>query len=134
MYTPNHSHKGSHQLVISLGGKRTLTIGKKKFPMKNGDAIIFGGSTHGIPKEPNAQEGRISIATFMIPEQDIRKHINYKFSEQEGSSIKFPEKGQRLGSNIDNTIDMDILLEHLNKLGLSDEELAKKLQETGLYQ
>lgn len=66
MYTPNHSHKGSHQLVISLGGERTLIIGKKNYRMKNGDAVIFGSSIHGVPKEQNANE-RISIATFMIP-------------------------------------------------------------------
>ena len=66
MYTPNHSHKGTHQLVISLGGTRTLMINKKAFPMKNGDIILFGSSTHGVPKE-DAAEPRISIATFMKP-------------------------------------------------------------------
>lgn len=66
MWTPNHSHKGTHQLVISLGDTRTLEIGKKKFSMENGDAILFGGSIHGVPKEEN-KKGRISIATFMSP-------------------------------------------------------------------
>lgn len=64
MYTPNHSHPQTHQLVISLGGTRTFTIGKKNFRMKSGDAILFGSSTHGVPKEEGAS-GRISIATFM---------------------------------------------------------------------
>ena len=67
MWTPNHSHKGTHQLVISLGTTRTLEIGKRSFPMGNGDVIIFGGSTHGVPKEPSITDGRISIATFMVP-------------------------------------------------------------------
>lgn len=66
MYTPSHTHPGSHQLVISLGGKRTLTLGKKNIEMENGDAIIFGSTTHGVPKEKNT-EPRISIATFMTP-------------------------------------------------------------------
>ena len=66
MFTPNHSHQGTHQLVISLGGMRILEIGKKRFPMENGDAILFGSSTHGIPKM-DTNEGRISIATFMVP-------------------------------------------------------------------
>jgi hypothetical protein len=66
MFTPNHSHQGSHQLVISLGGRRTLNVGKKSYPMKNGDAIIFGSSIHGVPKE-DTEEERISIATFMTP-------------------------------------------------------------------
>lgn len=65
MYTPNHSHKGTQQLVISLGATRQLVVGKKTFSMKNGDAIIFGSAIHGVPKEDNVKNGRISIATFM---------------------------------------------------------------------
>lgn len=67
MYTPNHSHKGTHQIVVSLGATRTLTVGAKKYNMANGDVIIFGSSIHGIPKQPEIKEGRISIATFMKP-------------------------------------------------------------------
>lgn len=67
MFTPNHKHAGTHQLVISLGAQRTLTIGKKSYPMKNGDAVLFGTSIHGVPKEPSIKEARISIATFMVP-------------------------------------------------------------------
>jgi hypothetical protein len=70
MYTPNHQHKGTHQLVISLGETRTLQIGKKDFVMENGDAIVFGASTHGVPKDTSVN-GRISIATFMKPIDDI---------------------------------------------------------------
>src|SRR3989337_3037971 len=44
MYTPNHSHKGTHQLVISLGTTRVLDVGKKHYNMGNGDAIIFGSA------------------------------------------------------------------------------------------
>lgn len=66
MWTPNHSHKGTHQLVISLGQARKLIVGKKEYPMKNGDAILFGSTIHGVPKDDSTQ-GRISIATFMTP-------------------------------------------------------------------
>lgn len=66
MWTPNHTHKGTHQLVISLGASRTLQVGKKSYIMENGDAIIFGSSIHGVQKD-NSVNGRISIATFMIP-------------------------------------------------------------------
>ena len=67
MWTPNHNHPGTHQLVISLGCERVLELGKKQYKMKNGDAIIFGSSTHGVPKDEECTEGRISIATFMKP-------------------------------------------------------------------
>jgi len=66
MFTPNHNHPGTHQLVISLGGTRTLNVGKTSYSMENGDSIIFGSSIHGVPKE-QTNEARISIATFMIP-------------------------------------------------------------------
>jgi hypothetical protein len=70
MFTPNHSHPGTHQLVISLGATRTLNVAKKSYKMNNGDAIIFGSATHGVPKEDAAGE-RISIATFMYPIQQL---------------------------------------------------------------
>jgi len=64
-WTPNHSHPGTIQFVLSLGGKRTLHVGKKEYPMKSGDGIIFGSSTHGVPKEEGQKEGRISVALFL---------------------------------------------------------------------
>jgi hypothetical protein len=67
MWTPNHSHKGTHQLVISLGESRILHVAKKEYIMESGDAIIFGSSVHGIPKSDTPKKGRISIATFMAP-------------------------------------------------------------------
>jgi hypothetical protein len=62
-WTPNHSHKGSVQIIISLGGERNLIIGKKTYPMKNGNVAIFGSAVHGISKTEKA-DPRISIALF----------------------------------------------------------------------
>jgi len=64
-YTPNHSHPGQKQVIISLGASRVLTMGKRSFVMNNGDVIVFGSAIHGIPKDPNCQQGRISIAMFL---------------------------------------------------------------------
>lgn len=66
MWTPNHTHPGTHQLVISIGEPRTLTIAKKDYLMQNGSAAIFGSATHGVPKS-DTKEGRISIAVFLEP-------------------------------------------------------------------
>lgn len=66
-WTPNHTHPGSHQLVVSLGATRRLDVAKKHFMMTSGSAIIFGSASHGVPKEPEVKEARISIATFMVP-------------------------------------------------------------------
>ena len=78
-YTPQHKHDNTTQLVISLNepdGDRELTIGKTKYHLNNGDAIIFGGSIHGVPKQPN-RKGRISIATFMKHEPKLNGQLAY---------------------------------------------------------
>lgn len=63
-FTPMHKHD-SCQLIISLGATRTLKVGNKNIASGNGDVCVFGKSLHGIPKEPNCNEGRISIALFL---------------------------------------------------------------------
>jgi hypothetical protein len=67
MWTPNHSHPGSHKIVISLGARRPLIVGDKSYEMANGSAIIFGSALHGVPKVNALHEGRISIAVFLKP-------------------------------------------------------------------
>jgi hypothetical protein len=64
-FCPNHSHKDTKQLVLSFGAVRPLTIGKKEYELQSGDAIAFGSSIHGIPKDSNITRGRISIAIFI---------------------------------------------------------------------
>ena len=73
MWTPNHTHPGSHQMVISLGASRMLKVASKDYLMSNGDAIIFGSAIHGVPKDTVCKEGRISIAVFMTPMRKIVK-------------------------------------------------------------
>jgi len=65
-WTPNHTHPGTTQMVVSLGATRTFTYGKNHIASKNGDIFLFGSSVHGVPKEPNIAEERISIAFFLI--------------------------------------------------------------------
>ncbi len=67
-WTPNHTHPGTTQIVISLGATRTFSYGKKELNSEHGDIFVFGSSLHGVPKEPSVTEGRISIALFMVDE------------------------------------------------------------------
>jgi hypothetical protein len=69
-WTPNHTHPGTTQIVISLGTTRTFEYCKKPLPSGNGDVIVFGSSIHGVPKEPAITEGRISIALFMMDAEE----------------------------------------------------------------
>jgi hypothetical protein len=64
-WTPNHTHPGTTQIIISLGATRTFQYGKKDIPSQNGDILIFGSGIHGVPKDPDVTNGRISIALFM---------------------------------------------------------------------
>lgn len=66
MFTPSHTHPGQHQIILSLGATRTLNISNRKYALQNGDLIVFGSQSHGVPKEPEVQDGRISIAIFTI--------------------------------------------------------------------
>lgn len=70
MWIPNHSHKGTHQLIISLETTRVLQVGNNDYIMDNGDSILFGSAIHGIKKD-NSINGRISIATFMVPSSTL---------------------------------------------------------------
>jgi hypothetical protein len=64
-WTPNHIHKNTTQIIVSLGTDRTLLVGKKEYNLTNGDVTIFGSSVHGVPKDIRVTEGRISIALFL---------------------------------------------------------------------
>lgn len=64
-WTPNHSHKDTSQFILSLGATRTLQVNKTKYPISNGDAIIFGSAVHGVPKD-ETKNGRISVAFFYM--------------------------------------------------------------------
>lgn len=65
-WTPNHTHPGTAQIIISLGAGRTLNVAKKSYRMSNGDVAIFGSSVHGVPKEGGEVGPRISIAIFAV--------------------------------------------------------------------
>lgn len=64
MYTPNHKHIGTNQLVLSLGTSRILKIENKSITLNSGDIIIFGEQLHGVPRTKTHCGQRISIATF----------------------------------------------------------------------
>lgn len=68
-WTPNHTHPGTTQIVISLGESRTFHYGKTDIPSLSGDVFIFGSAIHGVPKAPDVKNGRISIALFMTDDK-----------------------------------------------------------------
>jgi len=78
-YLPNHSQKGTTQLVISLNepnGNRIFKVGQKEYPIGHGDTILFGSSSHGIAKELN-KKGRMSITLFMTYDAQLKADLGY---------------------------------------------------------
>ena len=66
-WAPSHSHHKQVQMIISLGATRNLIVGDTTYTLNSGDVVIFGSSTHQVPIQQTVNDGRISIATFMIP-------------------------------------------------------------------
>ena len=62
-HAPTHSHPKQVQIIISFGETRTLIVGKKSYPVGHGDVVVFGSSSHSVPKEKDKKQ-RISIAVF----------------------------------------------------------------------
>ena len=49
-YCNGHSHKCTHQILISLGATRELFVDKEKWQMQSGDVASFGSQRHGVTK------------------------------------------------------------------------------------
>jgi hypothetical protein len=95
-WTPNHSHKGTVQIVLSFGATRTLMIGKKACKMEGGDAILFGSSIHGVPKEPDCKDGRISLAFFAVEQTQLFKELQPVTDAQEVTDAELARRLQEL--------------------------------------
>lgn len=64
-YCPRHQHRGTKQIIISLGCNRPLTIAGRNYPVPSGFCISFGEEYHSLNK-CLVNEGRISIAIFYV--------------------------------------------------------------------
>lgn len=74
-WAPSHSHPQQIQLILSLGATRDLIVGGRTYHLSSGDVIVFGGSTHEVPLQPDVMAGRISVATFIVPVSQFQNPI-----------------------------------------------------------
>jgi len=54
--------------IISFGASRVFTVDGDPVLLGDGDVIVIGTQRHSVPKMPEVNEGRVSVAIFWYPE------------------------------------------------------------------
>lgn len=55
-------------LLLSLGAPRVLTVDRARVLMEDGDIVLFGTQSHGVPEMPSCQGGRLSLVFMFAPD------------------------------------------------------------------
>jgi hypothetical protein len=55
-------------LLLSLGSPRVLTVDRANVLMEDGDVILFGTQSHGVPEMPSCTGGRLSVVLMFAPD------------------------------------------------------------------
>jgi len=58
-------------LLVSLGAPRVLTVDRARVLMEDGDLVLFGTQSHGVPEMPKAEGGRLSLVLMFAPDQRV---------------------------------------------------------------
>ncbi|CAK9045829.1 unnamed protein product, partial [Durusdinium trenchii] len=56
--------------LLSFGSPRILTVDRRPVLLRDGDLIVFGTQTHGVPTMPDITDGRVSLVIFFYPDAD----------------------------------------------------------------
>lgn len=62
---PIHKHN-CEQITLSFGESRIIIVNNKKILLKHGDVLYLKGQKHGIPKDENIKNPRISFNLFFV--------------------------------------------------------------------
>ncbi|CAJ1440225.1 unnamed protein product, partial [Effrenium voratum] len=54
--------------ILSLGASRVFTLDGSPVLLGDGDVLVIGTQRHGVPKMPEVEDGRVSVAIFWYPE------------------------------------------------------------------
>lgn len=58
-------------LLVSLGAPRVLTVDRARVLMEDGDLVLFGTQSHGVPEMPSAAGGRLSLVFMFAPSDAV---------------------------------------------------------------
>lgn len=56
--------------LLSFGSPRILTVDGRPVLLRDGDLIVFGTQSHGVPPMPDISDGRVSLVIFFYPDAD----------------------------------------------------------------
>lgn len=65
-----HSHD-FWSAILCFGASRVFMLDNEPLLLNNGDLLVFGTQKHSVPRMPDVQEGRISVAIFWYPERTV---------------------------------------------------------------
>jgi len=100
---PAHRHD-CWTALFSFGSERILTIDKKPLLLLDGDLVIFGTQTHGVPLMPEVSDGRISVPVFFYPNHlQMRKQWKTLTDDTilKSRELISMEKDKRLATDVD---------------------------------
>eukprot|EP00746_Dinoflagellata_sp_MGD_P122483 gnl/MRDRNA2_/MRDRNA2_57360_c0_seq1.p1 gnl/MRDRNA2_/MRDRNA2_57360_c0~~gnl/MRDRNA2_/MRDRNA2_57360_c0_seq1.p1 ORF type:complete len:417 (+),score=74.96 gnl/MRDRNA2_/MRDRNA2_57360_c0_seq1:93-1343(+) len=55
--------------ILCFGASRVFMLDNEPLLLNSGDLLVFGTQKHSVPRMPDVQEGRISVAIFWYPER-----------------------------------------------------------------
>lgn len=65
-------------LLVSLGSPRVLTVDRSRILMEDGDLILFGTQSHGVP-EMTCQGGRLSLVLMFAANETVGKVADARY-------------------------------------------------------
>lgn len=54
-------------VLLSLGGERVFLLDERPILLRAGDLLVMGTQKHGVPRQPDRQDTRVSVALFFEP-------------------------------------------------------------------
>jgi len=67
-------------LLLSLGSPRILTVDRANVLMEDGDIILFGTQSHGVPEMPSCAGGRLSLVLMFSPDPLVSRAASIRLS------------------------------------------------------
>jgi hypothetical protein len=78
-------------LLLSLGSPRVLTVDRANVLMEDGDVILFGTQSHGVPEMPSCSGGRLSLVLMFSPDPLVGVAANARLSAGAASARRGSE-------------------------------------------